>query len=115
VLETWSGAETAVARAWRRLLNAFSVADVVEHVEVPPRHVQRVSANSPRPGTFNARRQLPDKRTGTHLLTSKGQETLPSRMGTMSSLVRTSPGETTLVISIRGLSGCSKRLTRLRG
>jgi predicted transcriptional regulator of viral defense system len=39
--ETWSEAETAVARGWR-LLNGFSVADVVEHIEVSHRHVRRV-------------------------------------------------------------------------
>jgi hypothetical protein len=44
-----------------------------------------------------------------------GRERLPSWIGAMSSLVRTSPDETTLVISIRGLSRCSERLTRLTG
>ena len=44
VVETWSDAATSVARAWRRLDDEFTVADVreVAEVDVSKRHVRRV-------------------------------------------------------------------------
>ena len=42
VVETWSDTATAIARAWRRLGERFTVADVADEVDVTKRQVRRV-------------------------------------------------------------------------